>query len=215
MSVHNFLSNPANRQTKNRQTKATNKQPSSGSQPKFNGLLLVPSSIFLKNFIKSPFISFRVIFLRDRQTNKQITMIRIATEILWTVPCTAPDTSRKFHRNPFLTFWIILLADRQTNKQTNATENITSAKLCFGRGNKHHQYYYCYYLRQRSWGSIIFTPCLFVCLFVCEQFPDHNFSCGVMKLSGINCYIKIWKWFIFERSRSKVKVKVEQKVKFT
>ena len=26
-----------------------------------------------------------------------------------------------------------------------------------------------------------------------------------MKLSGINCYIKIWKWSIFERSRSKVK----------
>ena len=33
----------------------------------------------------------------------------------------------------------------------------------------------------------------FVCLSVCEQFPDHNFNCGVMKLSGINCYIKIWK----------------------
>ena len=36
-----------------------------------------------------------------------------------------------------------------------------------------------------------------------------------MKLSGINCYVKIWKGFIFERSRPKVKVKIEQKVKFT
>ena len=36
-----------------------------------------------------------------------------------------------------------------------------------------------------------------------------------MKFSGINCYIKIWKWYIFERSRSKVKVKIDQKVKFT
>ena len=39
--------------------------------------------------------------------------------------------------------------------------------------------------------------CLFVCLFdclsVCEQLPDHNFSCQVMKLSGSNCYFKIWK----------------------
>ena len=54
-----------------------------------------------------------------------------------------------------------------------------------------------------------------MCLSVCEQLPDHNFSCGVMKLSGINCYVKICKLFFFERSRSKVKVKVEQKVKFT
>ena len=36
-----------------------------------------------------------------------------------------------------------------------------------------------------------------------------------MKRSGISCYVKIWKWFIFERPRSKVKVKVEQNVKFT
>ena len=68
------------------------------------------------------------------------------------------------------------------------------------------------YLRQRSWGGIVFTPvclfvCLFVCLSVCEQLPDHNFSCGAMKLSGINCCVK---WFIFEKSRSKVKVKIEK-----
>ena len=36
-----------------------------------------------------------------------------------------------------------------------------------------------------------------------------------MKFAGINCYIKIWNWYIFERSRSKVKVKIDQKVKFT
>ena len=48
-------------------------------------------------------------------------------------------------------------------------------------------------------GEVMFSP-LFVCLSVCEQLPDHNFSCGVMKLSGINCCVKIWKWFIFERS---------------
>ena len=37
----------------------------------------------------------------------------------------------------------------------------------------------------------MFSPvCLFVCLSVCEQLPDHNFSCGVMKLTGINCYVK-------------------------
>ena len=42
----------------------------------------------------------------------------------------------------------------------------------------------------------LFSPlfvCLSVCLSVCEQLPDHNFSCGVMKLPGINCYVKIWK----------------------
>ena len=60
-------------------------------------------------------------------------------------------------------------------------------------------YYYCYrYLRQRGWGGIVFVPvclsvCLFVCLSVCEHLPDHNFSCGVMKLPGINCYVKVWK----------------------
>ena len=36
--------------------------------------------------------------------------------------------------------------------------------------------------------EVLFSP-----LFVCEQLPDHNFSCRVMKLSGNNCYIKIWK----------------------
>ena len=36
-----------------------------------------------------------------------------------------------------------------------------------------------------------------------------------MKFSGINCYIKIWEWFSFERSRSEVKVKIDQKIKFT
>ena len=41
--------------------------------------------------------------------------------------------------------------------------------------------------------EVMFLP-LFVCLFVvCEQLPDHNFSCGVMKLAEINCYVKIWK----------------------
>ena len=40
------------------------------------------------------------------------------------------------------------------------------------------------YLRQQSWGGIV-SARLFVCLSVCEQLPDHNFSCGVMKLTGI------------------------------
>ena len=66
-------------------------------------------------------------------------------------------------------------------------------------------------------GEVMFSPCLFVCLFVClsvcEQLPDNNFSCGVMKLSEINCCVKIWNLFNFERPRSKVKV--VQKVKFT
>ena len=35
---------------------------------------------------------------------------------------------------------------------------------------------------------LCFRPCLCVCLSVCEQLPDHNFNCGVMKLAGINCY---------------------------
>ena len=41
-------------------------------------------------------------------------------------------------------------------------------------------------------GEVLFSP-LFICLFVGEQLPGHSFSCGVMKLSGINCYIEIWK----------------------
>ena len=45
-SVHNFVSNPANRQTN------TNLRQGHGSLPRFNGLLLVPSSISPKNFIK-------------------------------------------------------------------------------------------------------------------------------------------------------------------
>ena len=57
------------------------------------------------------------------------------------------------------------------------------------------------YLRQRSWVEVMFSP-LFVCLSACEQLPDHNSSCGVMKLAGINCYVNMWKWFNFERSRS-------------
>ena len=31
-------------------------------------------------------------------------------------------------------------------------------------------------------GGIVFAP---VCLFVCEQLPDHSFSCGVMKLAVV------------------------------
>ena len=57
--------------------------------------------------------------------------------------------------------------------------------------------------------------CLFVCLFVCVQHNSKSYGSILMKFSGINCYIKIWKWFIFERSRSEVKVKIDQKVKFT
>ena len=38
--------------------------------------------------------------------------------------------------------------------------------------------------------NFIFAP---FCLPVCEQLPDHNFSCGMIKLSGINWYVKIWK----------------------
>ena len=59
--------------------------------------------------------------------------------------------------------------------------------------------------------------CLFACLslFVCVQCNSKSYGSILMKFSGINCYIKIWKWFIFERSRSKVKVKIDQKVKFT
>ena len=50
------------------------------------------------------------------------------------------------------------------------------------------------YLCQRSWGGYVDAPvCLFICLFVCEQLPDDNFSCGVMKLPGINCDINMWK----------------------
>ena len=48
-------------------------------------------------------------------------------------------------------------------------------------------------------GKVLFSPlfvclsaCLSVCL-VCEQLPDHNFDCGMMKLPGINCCVKIWK----------------------
>ena len=55
--------------------------------------------------------------------------------------------------------------------------------------------------------------CLSVCL--CVQHNSKNYGSILMKFSGINCYIKIWKWLIFERSRSKVKVKIDQKVKFT
>ena len=57
--------------------------------------------------------------------------------------------------------------------------------------------------------------CLSVCLFVCVQHNSKSYGSILMTFSGINCYIKIWKWFIFERSRSKVKVKIDQKVKFT
>ena len=72
-------------------------------------------------------------------------------------------------------------------------------------------------------GEVMFSP-----QFVCEQLSDHNFSCKVMKLPGINCYIKIGSDSFFSKcswilctghhlllARSKVKVKVEQKVKFT
>ena len=56
---------------------------------------------------------------------------------------------------------------------------------------------------------------LFVCLFVCVQHNSKSYGSIFMKFSGISCNIKIWKWFIFERSWSKVKVKIDQKVKFT
>ena len=59
----------------------------------------------------------------------------------------------------------------------------------------------------------MFLPA-FICLFVCnitQKVMDKFW----MKFSGINCYIKIWNWYIFERSRSKVKVKIDQKVIFT
>ena len=46
---------------------------------------------------------------------------------------------------------------------------------------------------KRNFASVCLSVCLFVCLSVCEQLPDHNFSCGVMKLAGINCCVKIWK----------------------
>ena len=45
---------------------------------------------------------------------------------------------------------------------------------------------------EKSLAEVMFSP-LFVCLSVCEHLPDHNFSCGVMKLAGINCYVNIWK----------------------
>ena len=48
-------------------------------------------------------------------------------------------------------------------------------------------------------GEVMFSP---ICLSVCEQLPDHSFSCGVMKLPGINCYVNMRKWLIFGRSRS-------------
>ena len=63
--------------------------------------------------------------------------------------------------------------------------------------------------------SVCLFVCLSVCLFVCVQHNSKSYGSILMKFSGINCYIKIWKWFIFERCRSKVKVKIDQKVKFT
>ena len=60
----------------------------------------------------------------------------------------------------------------------------------------------------------LFLPA-FISLFVCEQHNSKSYGSILMKLSGIDCYIKIWKWLIFERSRSKIKVEVKQKVKFT
>ena len=41
-------------------------------------------------------------------------------------------------------------------------------------------YYHCQ-------NKVLWRVCfhLFVCLSVCEQLPDHNFSCGVMKLAGL------------------------------
>ena len=62
----------------------------------------------------------------------------------------------------------------------------------------------------------MFLPAfMFVCLFVCVQHNSKGYGSILMTFLGINCYIKIRKWFIFERSRSKVKVKIDQKVKFT
>ena len=62
---------------------------------------------------------------------------------------------------------------------------------------------------------VCLSVCLFVCLFVCVQHNSKSYGYILMKFSGINCYIKIWNWYIFERSRSKVNVKIDQKVKFT
>ena len=41
-------------------------------------------------------------------------------------------------------------------------------------------------------GEVMFLQ-QFVGLSVCEQLPDYNFSCGVMKLAGINCHVNMWK----------------------
>ena len=70
-------------------------------------------------------------------------------------------------------------------------------------------------LRQEVYVFAGVYLCLFVCLFVCVQHNSKSYGSILMKFSWINCYIKIWKWFIFERSRSKVKVKIDRKVKFT
>ena len=55
-----------------------------------------------------------------------------------------------------------------------------------------HGHNYYYYLCE---NKVLRRYCVhpFVCLSVCEQLPDHNFSCGVIKLAGINCYVKIGK----------------------
>ena len=71
-------------------------------------------------------------------------------------------------------------------------------------------------LRQEAYvfAGVYLFVCLSFCLFVCVQHNSKSYGSILMKFSGINCYIKIWKWFIFERSRSKVKVKIDEKVKF-
>ena len=53
---------------------------------------------------------------------------------------------------------------------------------------------YCFHLCL----SVCLSVCVSVCLSVCEQPLDHSFSCRVMKLLGINCYVKIWKCLIFK-----------------
>ena len=48
-------------------------------------------------------------------------------------------------------------------------------------------------LRQEVYVFASVYVCLFVCLFVCVQHSSKSYESILMKFSGINCYIKIWK----------------------